>query len=187
MRISSEEDMRRVKQLRLDCDAILVGVGTIVADDPHLTVKNESKDSQPLRIVLDPKGRTPAEAKVLNDQANTLFVTLDNCAKEYNGHEVLRAGKRSIDLDRLMDELERRGIRSVLVEGGGTTIWSFFSAGLVDEYRVYVGTMIIGGGASPTPVDGDGFLQDGFVRLALLSVERMGEGVLLTYEVRRDG
>lgn len=179
--------MQRVKRLRLECDAILVGVGTIVADDPHLTVKNEPKETQPLRVVLDPQGRTPAGAKVLNDKAATLIVTLDGCTKEFFGQTVLRAGKNVIDLERLMDDLERRGIRSVLVEGGGSTIWSFFSAGLVDEYRVYVGTRIIGGTTAPSPVDGIGFLEDGSVGMVLRSVERMGEGVLLTYEVGRDG
>jgi 2,5-diamino-6-(ribosylamino)-4(3H)-pyrimidinone 5'-phosphate reductase len=187
VRISSEEDMRRVRQLRLECDAILVGVGTIVADDPHLTVKNEPRDAQPLRVVLDPNGRTPDGAKVLNDHAPTLIVTLENCTKEFSGQSVLRTGENAIDLERLMEELERRGISSVLVEGGGVTIWSLFSAGLVDEYRVYVGTRIIGGGTAPSPVDGAGFLENDSIGLVLRCVERMGEGVLLTYEVRRDG
>jgi len=187
VRISSEEDMRRVRQLRLECDAILVGVGTIVADDPHLTVKNEPREVQPLRVVLDPHGRTPDGAKVLNDQAATLIVTLENCTRDFLGRDVLRAGKDVIDLERLMEDLERRGIGSVLVEGGGATIWSLFSAGLVNEYRVYVGTRIIGGVTAPSPVDGAGFLENDSIALVLRCVERMGDGVLLTYEVMRDG
>ena len=76
VRISSEEDKARVTNLRRKYDAILVGVGTVIADDPHLTVKGANYDTNPVRIVLDPHGRTPDEAKVLNEAAPTVMVTL---------------------------------------------------------------------------------------------------------------
>ena len=74
LRISSPEDMDRVKRLRMDCQAILVGAGTILADDPHLTVKGLPKDRQALRVVLDPRGKIPETALVLDDRARTLVV-----------------------------------------------------------------------------------------------------------------
>jgi 2,5-diamino-6-(ribosylamino)-4(3H)-pyrimidinone 5'-phosphate reductase len=186
VRISSPEDMERVKALRAGSDAILVGVGTVLADDPHLTVKSLPPDKNPLRIVLDSQGRTPNHAKVLAGGAPTLIATAKGCIKTWKGVEVLRCGERQVDLQCLMNELERRGIERLMVEGGGETIWSFFKSGLVDEYRVFVGSLVLGGSDAPTPCEGQGFLEENAVRLRLLSVAQMGEGALLSYEVVRD-
>ena len=76
VRISSDEDKSRVKNLRRKYDSILVGVGTVIADDPHLTFKDGDYDTNPIRIVLDPHGRTPDDALVLDDRAPTVMVTL---------------------------------------------------------------------------------------------------------------
>ena len=186
LRISSPEDMGRVKRLRMDCQAILVGAGTILADDPHLTVKGLPKDRQALRVVLDPRGKIPETALVLDDRARTLVVTLEDCGRQYPGAETVRLGKGAIDLMALLETLGQRGVTSLLVEGGGETIYSFFRAGLVDVYSVFVGDFIIGGRESPTPVDGEGFRVGEHIPLRLVSFERLGSGVHLTYEVRRD-
>jgi 2,5-diamino-6-(ribosylamino)-4(3H)-pyrimidinone 5'-phosphate reductase len=77
-------------------------------------------------------------------------------------------------------------VKRLLVEGGGETIWSFFSGGFVDRYCVFVGNMIIGGRSSPTPVDGGGFQDDEAIRMNLVEVTRLGNGVLLSYEVVRN-
>ena len=183
LRISSREDMERVKSLRASSDAILVGVGTILADDPHLTVKGLPPEENPLRVVLDSHGRTPAGAKVLDDRARTLIATTEECHRTWPGAEVVRCGKGRVDLGALMDVLEERGVRSLMVEGGGETIFSFFQAGLVDRYMVFVGSMIVGGRCSPTPADGDCFQDDDIVRLSLIDAEVLGDGVLLSYEV----
>ncbi len=75
IRISSEEDIKRVKELRRSYNAILVGVGTVIADDPHLTIKNADYDENPIRIILDPTGRIPDSARVLDGKAPTIIVT----------------------------------------------------------------------------------------------------------------
>jgi 2,5-diamino-6-(ribosylamino)-4(3H)-pyrimidinone 5'-phosphate reductase len=186
VRISSPEDLERVKALRAGSDAILVGVGTVLADDPHLTVKSLPADKNPLRIVLDSQGRTPDRAKVLTGGVPTLIATAAKCIKTWKGAEVLRCGERQVDLQCLMNELERRGIERLMVEGGGETISSFFEKGLVDEYRVFVGSMVLGGTDAPTPCGGPGFLEENSIRLRLLSVTQMGEGALLCYEVVKD-
>ena len=186
LRISSPEDMDRVKRLRADCQAILVGAGTILADDPHLTVKGRPPEKQALRVVLDPRGKIPENALVLDARARTLVVTLEDCVRQYPGTETVRLGKGAIDLRALLEELGGRGVSTLLVEGGGETIHSFFKAGLVDVYSVFVGDFIIGGRESPTPVDGEGFRMGEHVPLRLVSFERLGSGVHLTYEVRRD-
>ena len=98
----------------------------------------------------------------------------------------MRCGEKQVDLQCLMAELERRGIERLMVEGGGETIWSFFKHGLVDDYRVFVGSMVLGGIGAPTACEGQGFLEENAVRLRLLSMTLMGEGALLCYEVVRD-
>ncbi len=186
VRISSEEDKSRVKTLRSKYDAILVGVGTVIADDPHLTLKGGDYDTNPIRIVLDPHGRTPDEAQVLDDRAPTVMVTLEGCDREWDCEETIRAGKDEIDLEKVMESLaEDIGIENVLVEGGGFTISKFFKAGLVDRYTVFVGGLVIGGSASPTPCDGDGWIADGGIVLELRGCEVLGNGALLTFEPRR--
>ncbi len=186
VRISSPEDMERVKELRAGSDAILVGVGTVLADDPHLIVRSLPPDKNPLRIVLDSQGRTPNNAKVLAGGVPTLIATATNCSKTWKGAQVLRCGEGQVDLQCLMTELERRGIERLMVEGGGETICSFFKHGLVDEYRVFVGSMVLGGVDAPTPCEGHGFLEENAIRLRLLTVKQLGEGALLCYEVVRD-
>lgn len=179
--ISSEEDKTRVKSLRKKYDAILVGVGTILSDDPHLTVKGLDYDSNPIRIVIDPHGKTPDDAQVLDDRAPTIMITTEECEKEFDCEETIITGK-TIDLKKMLNELsEEVGIESILVEGGGETIAEFFKEKLVDKYTVYIGGLIIGGKGSPTPADGDGWIVEGGISLKLESSEVLGNGVALTF------
>lgn len=182
VRISSDEDKTRVKSMRKKYDAILVGVGTVIADDPHLTVKDGDYDTNPIRIVLDPHGRTPDEAQVLDERAPTVMVTLEDCDAEWDCEEIIRAGKETIDLEKVMEELAEFGIENIIVEGGGRTIASFFKARMVDRYTVFIGGLVIGGAGAPTPCDGDGWVADGGVRMDLRDCEVLGNGALLTFE-----
>lgn len=185
VRISSDEDKTRVKNLRKKYDAIMVGVGTIVADDPHLTFKDGDYDTNPIRVVLDPHGRTPEDAQVLDERAPTVIVTLEDCDVEWDCEEIIRAGKDSIDLDKVMEELaEEIGIENILVEGGGRTIASLFKARMVDRYSVFVGGLVIGGANAPTPCDGDGWVAENGIKLELKDFEVLGNGALLTFEPR---
>lgn len=179
--ISSKEDKERVKDLRRRYDAILVGVGTVLSDDPHLTVKGRTHDENQIRIVIDPHGRTPADSQVVDDRARTIIVTTDDCTRTWIGCDVIRS-PGEMDLEYVLNELARKGIRSILVEGGGTTIASFFEAGMVDSFTVYIGSMIIGGSGAPTPVDGSGWVCDGGLKLKLVSSTVLGDGVMLEYE-----
>ena len=182
VRISSDEDKSRVKGLRKHYDSILVGVGTVIADDPHLTLKDRDYDTNPIRIVLDPHGRTPDDAQVLNDRAPTVMVTLEGCARTWDCNGIIRAGKVDIDLDKVMDELVRMGVENILVEGGGKTIASFFKAHLVDRYTVFVGGLVIGGCNAPTPCDGDGWVEPEGIKLQLDDCQMLGNGALLSFK-----
>ncbi len=186
-RISSDEDIARVHRLRNRCDAILVGVGTVLSDDPGLLVKERfvRKARHPLRVVLDSRGRTPPTAKVVSPGSRTIIAVAGRPVPNRWGQnvEVVRAGAGpEVSIPALLDELGRRGIRSLLVEGGGETIWSFLRAGVVDRLIIYVGSLALGGNG-PTPCGGVGALGlDEAVRLDLFSTRKVGDGVLLTYQ-----
>src|SRR3989442_11273371 len=125
VRLSNEEDLRRVHRLRAEADAILVGVGTVLMDDPKLTVKAESaKGRNPLRIVLDSDGKTPENAHVLDGVAPTIIVTSEKSTRSFRRAEVLRCGKDEVDLALLLDLLASRGIKTPLVAGGSAVISS---------------------------------------------------------------
>lgn len=186
-RISDEEDLRRVHRLRASCDAVLVGVGTILADDPKLTVKAEyASGRNPLRVVLDSEGRTPDGAGVLSRAAPTLIVTAEDCTKTFENAEVVRLGRDSVDLIALLDYLGRRGVRRLLVEGGEEVIWSFLHGRHADEVMVFVGSMVIGGRNAPTAAGGAGAQSfEEIVPLSLRTAQPLGSGVLLEYAVLR--
>jgi len=185
VRLSNDEDLRRVHSLRAAVDAILVGIGTVLMDDPKLTVKSEyAKGRSPLRIVLDSDGKTPEGAHVLDGSAPTLIVTSEDCLREFPRAEILRCGKDDVDLRLLLELLAARDVGTVLVEGGSTVIWSFLRQGLVDELKVFVRSLVIGGHSAPTLAGGQGALSlEGAPRLSLDRMERLGDGTLLEYSV----
>jgi len=185
-KISNEEDKRRVHQLRNSSDAILVGVETVISDDPKLTVNEKyvNRPRRPLRIVLDSNGRTPANALVLNGATPTMVVTNDRCRKTFPNAEMVRCGRNDVDLKKLMPILEKRGVKTLLVEGGSKVIWSFLRSKFADEVNIFVGSMVIGGEASPTPAGGVGAENEkAIIALRLVSARVLGSGVLLNYRV----
>ena len=200
-RISGKEDFDRVDSLKAKSDAIMVGIGTVLADNPSLTVKSEKrreerrkarKDENPLRIVVDNKARTPVDAEILNKGEGKRIIAVSKQAivedMERLGEkaEILICGKEEVNLRNLLYLLWQRGVSRLMVEGGATLNWSLISQGLVDELYIYVGNMIIGGENAPTLVDGKGFVvEDAMVKLELSSVERMDEGVLLRWRIRK--
>lgn len=190
MRISCDEDIARMYRLRNECDAVLVGVGTILADDPKLTVKETyvSNPKQPLRVVLDTKGRTPPDALVLNDMTKTVVITAEGIGRTYTGSHIEVVECKTdregfIDLTYALDVLYHRGIRSLLVEGGGTIIWSFLNNKVVDDLYIFIGSCIIGGRETPTVAEGTGIRSDrDIIPLKIVEIKRIGSGVLLHYQ-----
>jgi 2,5-diamino-6-(ribosylamino)-4(3H)-pyrimidinone 5'-phosphate reductase len=201
VKISGKEDFSRVDLLKAGSDAIMVGIGTVLADDPSLTIKSpELKEKRkergvgenPVRIVVDSRLRCPGDASLLHKGEGKRIIACSNRADQEKASElrayatIIRAGEDHVDLEALLSKLYDLGIRKLMVEGGGTLIWALFEADLVDELTCFVGNMIIGGGTAPTLADGEGFIrEDHFVPLDLVSADLVDKGVLLTWRVRR--
>jgi 2,5-diamino-6-(ribosylamino)-4(3H)-pyrimidinone 5'-phosphate reductase len=201
VKISGKNDFQRVDRIKAGADGIMVGIGTVLSDNPSLTVKSADlkaarrlggRDEHPVRIVVDSTARTPPDADILVKGEGRRIIAVsasaprDRISTLREKAEVIVAGEEGVDLGRLMDELGARGIRRVMVEGGGTLIWGLFRAGVVDELITYVGSIVIGGRDAPTPADGEGFVaEEAFPRLDLAGVERIDDGVLLRWIVRK--
>ncbi|MDD1718131.1 MAG: 2,5-diamino-6-(ribosylamino)-4(3H)-pyrimidinone 5'-phosphate reductase [Methanoregulaceae archaeon] len=201
VRISGKEDFLRVDRLKAGSDAVLVGIGTVLADDPSLTVKDPllreqrvatGQDPNPVRIVVDSAGKIPMDADILHKGEGKRVIAVssqasEECIRALEPYAiVIRAGDQQVDIKKLLEDLGVIGIRQVMVEGGGNIIWSFFAAGLVDELYSYIGNMIIGGQNAPTLAEGTGFTEENsFVRLSLHEMERLDQGVLLHWDVVR--
>ncbi len=188
-RISCEEDLDRLHRLRSEVDAVIVGAGTILADDPSLTVRRVP-GKNPVRVVVDGRGRIPLTARVLRDGHRTIVAVSSLAGKgkveaiRETGAEVWVFRGRTGHLGKLLERLHGLGVRRVLLEGGPTLNWEMLREGLVDEVRVSVAPVIVGGEGAKTLVEGRGFrrVMDG-IRLSLVRIERVGEDLLLVYRV----
>ena len=187
LKISNKDDIARVHHLRNECDGILVGIGTVLADNPKLTVKEDyvNEIKQPLRIILDSKYRTPITAEVMKPTTNTLIVT--TCKSFKKGHlEVVKCGTNKVDLYKLMDFLYNRQIKKLLVEGGSRVIWEFLTKKLVDEILIFYSPLIIGGSA-PNIVGGEGVKEErDLIRLSIVNIEQIGEGYLIKLTLKHE-
>lgn len=200
VKISGKNDFLRVDRIKAESDAVMVGIGTVIADNPSLTVKSqqlrderkrEGKDEDPVRVVIDSHARTPPDADILRKGTGTRIIAVSAAAPQDRVErlqkvaEVVIAGKESVDLPEVLAILYQHGIRRLMVEGGGTLIWSLVSQGLVDAMYTYIGSMVIGGRDAPTPADGGGFLHESdFIRLQLREAEPMDDGLLVRWDIQ---
>ncbi len=188
IRISSEEDIKRVYELRNEFDAVLVGIGTILSDDPKLTVKEKyvKNPKNPLRIVLDTEFRTPKEAHVLNEFAETLIFSSKKQEFDKKNVKVIKCDKNAdgeMDIGFVLDYLHKKGVKKLLVEGGSKVIWNFLRNKFVDDLYIYIGPMIIGGRDTPTVAGGLGIKNKDVIKLKLLEAKILGEGILTHYRL----
>lgn len=193
--ITGPDARRHAHVLRDRADALLVGSGTVLADDPSLTTRlppaltGAGGAHHPLRIIADGRGRSPVSARVydpaLSGQtrvATTAAAPADwlrELAARGVDHVMCGAGPR-VDLEVLLDDLGERGLNEILVEGGGCLLGSFFDAGLVDRVAAFVAPVIIGGAEASGPVMGRGIetMPDAW-RLSDIRLRTLGDDVLL--------
>ena len=193
--ISCPESRQYVHSLRNELKGILVGVNTVITDDPELTTRMESGPGRdPIRIVVDSNGRLPLSAKMLKNGASnpviiattTNFPDRKRSSLEEAGHMILTLPDRDgqVDLKALMCELGKMGIDGILLEGGGTLNESALKNGIVDEIQFIIAPLLIGGRDAITPVEGVGFntIDEG-IKLHQMSTKLIGNDILVTARV----
>ena len=199
--ISGPEDLERVHEIRKKADGIMVGIGTVLADDPRLTVHKipSSKSDNPIRVVVDNKARTPIDFRILNDDADTIIAVGSICDENNpNSDEdavsrakaisqkadVFYSSKTPVDLVEFMDYLYSKGIRTLMLEGGATLNFSMIKDNLIDEVRICIAPMIAGGRDAKTFFDGEGFdyMKDA-VKLELIKSYSCGKDFVMEYKV----
>jgi len=198
LRISNAADLDRVDDLRASCDAVLVGAGTVRLDDPRLTVKSEARvaarraagrPEQPLRVTLTRAGAIPTARLLFAGGPSKSVVFLAGAADEAAARRlataatVVRAAGPSVPLDLVLDDLARRGVRRVLVEGGTSLLTAFLAQRLVDALSVAIGPFLVGDAHAPRFLAPGRFPFDKGHPLRLDRVERLDEVVVLHYAV----
>ncbi|MCY6370155.1 bifunctional diaminohydroxyphosphoribosylaminopyrimidine deaminase/5-amino-6-(5-phosphoribosylamino)uracil reductase RibD [Clostridium ganghwense] len=195
--ITNELSRKYVHQIRNRVSAIMVGIGTVLADDPKLTTRLEEKEgADPIRVIVDSSGRISLEAKVLNlnSEAKTIVVVTERASKEKikeiekKGAEVIITPTKNgrVDLKHLMKELGERDIDSVLLEGGSTLNYSALDEGIVDKVISFIAPKIVGGEKAKTPVGGNGreYMRDA-ITFGNMKVSRFGEDVMIEAYIKR--
>jgi 2,5-diamino-6-(ribosylamino)-4(3H)-pyrimidinone 5'-phosphate reductase len=189
--ISGKEDLIRVHKLRKEVDAIMVGINTVIVDDPKLTVHKIQADinDNPLRVVVDSKARTPLSSRILNEDAHTIIVVSELAESERieklnDKAEIIVSGKKRVDLKLLMETLFNMGIKTLMLEGGSTLNYSMLIEGLVSEIRVCIAPMVVGGKEAKTLADGEGvdYMKDA-VKLKFKKSYNLGDDLIVEYQV----
>ncbi len=188
--VTGQEARARANALRRVYDAVMVGVNTVVSDDPSLTARDgegRPLERQPLRVIVDSRGTTPEDARLFGEPGETLVAM----AEPQKGRiaELRKAGADTVevpapdgkvDLKSLLRVLAIREVTGVLVEGGGRLLGSLFDARLVDKVVVFISPAVIGGKDAPSPVEGKGIAKMAqALRLTRVRVERVGEDIMV--------
>jgi diaminohydroxyphosphoribosylaminopyrimidine deaminase / 5-amino-6-(5-phosphoribosylamino)uracil reductase len=197
--ITNERSREFVHYLRHRVSGIMVGIGTILADDPMLNTRLANcEGSDPHRIIVDSNARLPLEAKILNmkSNANTIIATTELADKERikllenKGAEIiltpLKNGK--VDLNYLMKELGNMKIDSVLLEGGGSLNYSALEEGIIDKVYTFIAPKIIGGSEAKTPVEGKGksYMKDAIL-LQDIEIHSFDNDIMIEGYLRKEG
>ncbi|KPU27459.1 riboflavin biosynthesis protein RibD [Caloranaerobacter sp. TR13] len=197
--ITGKTSRQYVHKLRHRYSAIMVGINTVIVDDPQLTVRLKNfKGKNPVRVIVDSRCKIPLDSKVVKGITNAKTIVATTILADKNkikklkdlGVEVLTAptinGK--VDLNYLMKKLGEMGIDSVLLEGGGTLNYSALKSNIVDKINFFIAPKIIGGHLSKTPVDGDGvpFIKDSFC-IDNITIHKLDEDIMIEGYVRNKG
>ena len=189
--VTGGENILHLHRMRALCDAVVVGAGTIAADDPQLTTRHVSGPS-PLRVVLDPARRLAEHYKVFNDDsAVTLYVCAKSLAREGETHVgraaivALDEGPDGVDVGQVLRQLRARGCHRIFVEGGGVTVSMFLEANLLDRLQIAIAPLLIGDGRPAIRLPPRTALSD--CHRPRYRVFRMGTDVLFDCEIGPDG
>jgi 2,5-diamino-6-(ribosylamino)-4(3H)-pyrimidinone 5'-phosphate reductase len=189
--ISSIVDLKRVHRLRTTVDAIMIGIQTVLTDDPMLDVRfAKTNRKNPARIIIDSTARIPLRSRILKTaneiQTVVAVTTKASTAKihkiESRGAQVLVTGDKIVNIRSVFRYLESLGFKRILVEGGGEINWSVLNLGIIDEMIVMVSSVVIGGRDAKTLVEGKGFSKiSNTMKMKLSKVERQTLNELVLY------
>jgi 2,5-diamino-6-(ribosylamino)-4(3H)-pyrimidinone 5'-phosphate reductase len=188
-KLSSKKDKIRIHKLRSTVDAILVGKNTVHRDDPLLTVRY-AKGKNPIRIILDSNGTIDVNSKILQTSGKvpTIIAVSKKISKSNLQKlkkfpvEIIITGENSVNIKSLMNNLNKRKIKTILVEGGGTVNWQFIQNNLFDEILITIAPFIIGGTNAITFVQGRGFDKiTQSPRLRLNVIKKLENSLILHY------
>ena len=189
-KLSSKADKIRVHKLRSKIDAILIGKNTVKIDDPLLSVHNIKKKN-PIRVILDSNATIRTSSRILKtcSKIPTIIVVTKKAQKknlqklEKFPVQIVVCGNNTVSIKKLLVVLKKKGIKNILVEGGGATNWAFVKENLVDEAIITITPYLVGGMTATTLVDGDGFSTiTKSIRLKLKNVKKMKNEVILHYQ-----
>ena len=209
-KISSVLDLKRVHGLRRETDVILVGISTVINDDPLLTIRygmNKKGTKNPIRIIIDSKARIPLHSKIVKtanqietrlvvtskapsknlkklEERGLKIIVLDQGTKEdrENRENKRKDNREKVDLKKLFNQLENEGISNVLVEGGGEINWSIIKDNLFDEMIITISPLIIGGKRAISLVGGEGYKSiNESVKIKLSRVQKKSNGEIILY------
>lgn len=192
--ITNEKSRQRVHELRDVYDGILVGINTVLKDNPSLTTRLPNTEGKnPIRVVMDSMARTPLDCNLVTDgKAETIIAVSEAApvervdALKNAGAEIIKAGKTQVDVELLLLELGKRQMTSLFIEGGGQVNFSFLKAGAVDRVYAFVAPMLIGGREALTPVEGEGFSElSEAIRLTDVETEILDGDILINGVVNR--
>ncbi|MGZ8650665.1 MAG: bifunctional diaminohydroxyphosphoribosylaminopyrimidine deaminase/5-amino-6-(5-phosphoribosylamino)uracil reductase RibD [Actinomycetota bacterium] len=195
--ITGDAAREDVQRLRAAADAIVVGAGTVIDDDPSLTVRDPSyRGRPPIRVVVDASGRVAAGARVFDGSAPTFVATTSRAGRgtveawTATGADVVsfdRDETQGVSLPELLAHLGKRDVQGVLLEGGATLAWSFVRERLIDRVVLYLAPKLVGGAQAPGVLMGEGFAPiGGAAALRIVSVERVGDDLRVEADVHRD-
>ena len=209
-KISSALDLKRVHGLRRKADVILVGISTVINDDPLLTIRygmNKKGTKNPIRIIIDSKARIPLHSKIVKtanqietrlvvtskapsknlkklEERGLKIIVLDQGTKEdrENRENKRKDNREKVDLKKLFNQLEKEGISNVLVEGGGEINWSIIKDNLFDEMIITISPLIIGGKRAISLVGGEGYKTiNESVKIKLSRIQKKSNGEIILY------
>lgn len=192
--ISGGESRNRVHRWRAECDAVAVGIGTALADDPLLTARIPDVIRQPRRVVFDALARLPLSSKLVTDAHEALTVVVSRAAPRASTDTLVTHGVDVIvatgenepaRVRSAIDQLGAAGITSILLEGGPRLAGAFLDAEEIDEIRLFLAPLVVGGRTARDPLEGEGAETiAGAVRALTLDCERIGEDLLLSARIR---
>ncbi len=200
VRFTSRIDRGLMDEIRADADAVLIGAGTLRAEDPPVRIKaarrrderrRKGKPPHPVSVILSRSMQLPRTGRYWeDDQVERIIATTEQAKDEQvlafkDLAEVIRVGRTAVDLHEFCRMLAGRGIGRLLVEGGGEVNMAFWEAGLVDEVYLTLCPVVIGGSTAPTAADGRGFASDGLRKLRLVETRRVGQELFLRYRAVR--